>query len=215
MATMWRFRFVYVCVNVLSRRFVYHCHAAGFQPRRPCNPAASESRVYQSRRVADVATASGATLPRAGPAAPLRRAGGGIARFAASTTSGQRTVWHACIGFSQADLMRSQPSGGRRMAATHLVGRRSRRRRARAAIHCLRHPGLYLSVYGVYGKNSWRTQRTDRRDEGRSPAHQCEDELHRFRAVLTFVAEHPKASCGVALSRRFRCVRLLQWSVEP
>ena len=57
--------------------------------------------------------------------------------------------------------------------------------------------------------------RTDRRDEGRSRTRQCEDELHRFRAVPTFVAEHPKASCGVALSRRFRCVRLLQWSVEP
>ena len=124
-----------VCVSVLSRRFVYHCDAIESQPRRPNNPAASESRVYQSRRAAAASTASGATRSRAGPAAPLRRAGGGIARFAASTTSGQRTRWHAWIVFSQADLMRSQPSGGRGLAATHQVVRWSRRRRARAAIH--------------------------------------------------------------------------------
>ena len=104
---------------------------------RPARTAgSSESRVYQSRRVAAASTASGATHSRAGPAAPLRRAGGGIARFAASTTSWQRTVWHAWIVFSQADFMRSQPSGGRGMAATHQVVRWSRRRRARAAIHC-------------------------------------------------------------------------------
>ena len=116
---------------------------------------ASESRVYQSRRVSAASTASGATLPRAGPAAPLRRAGGGIARFAASTTSGQRTRWHAWIGFSQADLMRSQPSGGRRMAAMHRVDRWSRRRRARAAIYGLRHPGLRLRVNATKFQNSW------------------------------------------------------------
>ena len=32
-----------------------------------------------------------------------------FARFAAFHDVGQRTVWHAWIGFSQADLMRSQP----------------------------------------------------------------------------------------------------------
>ena len=108
---------------------------AGSQPHRPI-PAASKSRVYQSRRVAAASTASGATRSRAGPAPPLRRAEGGIARFAASTTSEQRTRWHDWIGFSRVNFSCSRPSGGRRMAATHLVGRRSRRRRARAAIHC-------------------------------------------------------------------------------
>ena len=107
---------------------------AGSQPRRP-NPAASESRVYQSRRVAAASTASGATRSRAGPAPPLRRAGGGIARFAASTTSEQRTRWHGWIGFSRVKCSCSRPSGGRGMVATHRVDRWSRRRRARAAIH--------------------------------------------------------------------------------
>ena len=135
--------------------------AAGSPPRtagsqlRLCNAAASESRVYQSRRVAAASTASGATRSRAGPAPPLRRAGGGIARFAASTTSEQRTRWHAWIVFSQADLMRSQPSGGRRLTATHLVGRRSRRRRARALDPLLRHPGLQLSVSASNREISW------------------------------------------------------------
>jgi len=172
--------------------------AAGSPPRtagsqlRLCNAAASESRVYQSRRVAAASTASGATRSRAGPAPPLRRAGGGIARFAASTTSEQRTGCHAWIGFSRVNFSCSRPSGGRRMAATHLVGGRSRRRRARAAIHCFDTQGSNSASTASTTKILGPDAATDRRDEGRGRTRQCEDELHHFRGRPTFVAEHPK-----------------------
>lgn len=135
---------------------------AGSQPHRPI-PAASKSRVYQSRRVAAASTASGATRSRAGPAPPLRRAGGGIARFAASTTSEQRTGCHAWIVFSQADLMRSQPSGGGWMVTTHRADRWSRRRRARAAIHC-------FDIQGFFSASTASTARLLGPDAAHGPA---------------------------------------------
>ena len=106
-------------------------------------PARRKAASHKSRRASAASTASGATRSRAGPATPLHRAGGGIARFAASTTSGQRSVWHVWIGSSQADLMRSQPSGGGWMVTTHRADRWSRRRRARAAIHCFDIQGFF------------------------------------------------------------------------
>ena len=153
---------------------------AGSQPHRPI-PAASKSRVYQSRRVAAASTASGATRSRAGPAPPRRRAGGGIARFAASTTSEQRTGCHAWIGFSRVNFSCSRPSGGRRMAATHLVRRRSRRRRARAARSTASTSRAGAQRLRRLRRNCLdQTLLTDRRDEGRSRSRQCEDELHRL-----------------------------------
>ena len=201
-----------VCVSVLSRRFVYHCDAAGSQPRRPSNSAASESRVSQSRRASAASTASGATLPRAGPAAPLRRAGGGIARFAASTTSEQRTRWHAWIGFSRVNFSCSRPSGGRRMAATHLVVWRSRRRRARAAIHC-------FDIQGFFSASTASTAILLGPDAAHGPARRrpqpyppMRGRASSFGAVLSSLTPRCEMRAGSfrLFFGRFRCTRLLQ-----
>ena len=184
---------------------------AGSQPRRPI-PAASESRVYQSRRVAAAATASGATRSRAGPAPPLRRAGGGIARFAASTTSEQRTRWHAWIVFSQTDLMRSQPSGGRWMVTTHRADRWSRRRRARAAIHC-------FDIQGFFSASTASTAILLGPDAAHGPARRrpqpyppMRGRASSFGAVLSSLTPRCEMRAGSfrLIFGRFRCTRLLQ-----